>query len=331
MHGTRSLEIRCPVCDAPQRHALLLTGIDAYGDIYRCTNCQLTRLLPLCSVHEHLVSTEGMYRELARRYDAYKASLAAHSVKGYLARLCSFRCKPITLVDLGGGLGYYSRAFANQGLDVTYVVIDPVSIEFARFHNQEEGVETISTSVEEFCTLSNKKFDVIFFRHVIEHCIHPDETLMLLHRISHPRTVLILETDNNLSMEHLLHPSSASSWRRFYRNHYNEKSLLRLLQMRPLAIDKDETHYYAFRAENLTRLLERTGWQIKDCFHYSLGDPIYWPNISHPLSKSFWRLKSVPSLYRVVTFCLLYPILRAKKMVAGLAVYATPEGGSHVR
>lgn len=324
MSESGTLTVRCPVSGVPQRHILLLTGIDGYGSIYRCTDCQLTRLLPLPSAHEHLQNTEGMYRKQACEYDAYKASLAAHSVKGYLAKVHFIGHKPVTLVDLGGGLGYYSRAFADQGLSVTYVDTDPVSVEFARFYNQEKGVETISTSIEEFCVHKTKKFDVIFFRHVIEHCVHPDETLMLLHKISHPRGVLTVETDNNLSLEHLLHPCSAPYWRHVYHSHYNEKSFKNLRQIRPLAIDKDETHYYAFRAGNLTRLLERAGWQVEDCFDYSFGDPVYWPNMTHPLSKRFWYQKSVLGWYRAVIYSLLHPIFRMRRMGAGVAVYATP-------
>jgi hypothetical protein len=152
----------------------------------------------------------------------------------------------------GGGLGYYSRAFANSGLLVTYKDMDPISIEFTRFHNQKAGIEIIPMSIEDFCGKTNKKYDVIFFRHVIEHCL--------------------------------------------------EDSFKNLRRIRPLAIDKDQTHYYSFRAGNLTKLLARTGWYAEKCFDYSFGDPIYWPNI---------------------IYSLLYPIFRIKKMGAGLAVYAT--------
>jgi hypothetical protein len=112
----KTLTVWCPVCDAPQRHILLLTGIKGYGNIYRCVNCQLTRLLPLPTVHEHEVNTKGMYEEQTIMYDYDKARLAARSVEGYLRVIHSMGRKPLNLLDVGGGgVGILFSCFCKLG------------------------------------------------------------------------------------------------------------------------------------------------------------------------------------------------------------------------
>jgi hypothetical protein len=91
-----------------------------------------------------------------------------------------------------------------------------------------------------------------------------------------------------------------------------------------LAIDKDETHYYAFRAENLRAMVQRTGWRVIEQFDYPLGHRTFWPNIPRPCSRSFWRVRRRVDLMRAVVFTAAYPLMRVAGMGAGLAVFATP-------
>lgn len=304
----------------------MLTGAPSKGDIYRCTRCQLRRLLPLPDPNAEPDDGHGMYARQTGQLDkAYEQQVDA-AVRGYHGHFARFGKRPQTMLDLGGGMGYYSRAFAGRGLDVTYLDRDPVSIRFAEPLNKPQGIRTVSQPLERFAGApeNQRRFDLIFFRHVIEHCHRPDEMLRLARRVCASDGVIVIETDNNRSLEHLLHPGAGPYWHGVYRDHYQQGSLVRLCAARPLAIDKDETHYYAFRAENLRTMVERTGWRVIEQFDYPLGHRTFWPNIPRPGSRSFWRVRRRVDLMRAVVFTAAYPLMRVAGMGAGLAVFATP-------
>lgn len=318
-----ALQKNCPVCEEQTNHSLILSGKPGYGDIYRCSRCQLTRLLPLPELSQHQSITTGMYQQLTEEFSSWKYHLAQHSVRGYLAQFRKLRnAEPNSLIDLAGGLGYYAFAFAEQGIDVTYVDIDTVSIDFVRKHFQDK-IHTFNIPLEDFCQDNLRQYDIIFFRHAIEHCIYPDQALHFMRNIAHPNTILILETDNNLGLELFFHPEASRYWREVYKNHYSEASLLKLCKLRPLAIDWIETHYYAFRPDNLSRLLHQTGWQILELSLYSLGDSIYWPNVPSVGSYKWQRLRrNLREWFREVVYCLGSPLLTRYGFVSGIVVYA---------
>lgn len=321
------LTVACPCCDASTTHKLMLAGIPGKGDIYRCTGCNLRRLLPLPDVEAEPDDGHGMYAQQTKRFDPVYEQQVNQAAERYIDHLAGLGKSPSTMLDLGGGMGYYTRAFARLGLDVTYIDRDPISIGFAEPLNEPLGVTTVSQPAEDFAEESDnqKRFDLIFFRHVIEHCHHPGEVLKYARRMCAPSGVIVIETDNNRSLEHLLHPGAGPYWQSVYRDHYKQGSLMKLCAARPLAIDKDETHYYAFRSENLRTLVERAGWLVLDQFDYSLGNRTFWPNIPRPTSRAFWRVRGRLDLLRATAFAAAYPIMRAAGMGAGLAVFATPK------
>ncbi len=316
----------CPCCGAVTTHRLMFTGVGNKGTIYRCTGCQLRRLLPLPDMTAEPEDGHGMYAQQTKRLDPVYEQQVAGAVRGYLDHFAKLGQHVTTMLDLGGGMGYYSRAFARSGLDVTYLDRDPVSIQFAEPLNKPLGIKTVSQPMGVFADDpdNHRRYDLVFFRHVIEHCHQPDEVLRSASRVCKPGGVIVIETDNNRSLEHLLHPGAGPYWHGVYRDHYQQGSLMKLCAARPLAIDKDETHYYAFRSENLRTLVERTGWRVIDQFDYPLGHRTFWPNIPRPTSKSFWRVRRRVDLMRAAVFTAAYPLMRAAGMGAGLAVFATP-------
>jgi len=326
--STATITADCPCCGTQTLHRLMFTGVGNKGTIYRCTECQLRRLLPLPDMTVEPEDGHGMYapQTADQKVNHVYEKQVAQAVKGYLSRLAAMGKKVGTMLDLGGGMGYYSRAFAREGVTVTYLDRDPVSIRFAGPLNKPLGIEVRAEPVETFADdpENQGRFDLIFFRHVIEHCHHPDEVLSAARKLCATDGTIIVETDNNRSIEHLLHPGAGPYWHGVYRDHYQQGSLLKLCGSRPLAIDKDETHYYAFRIENLRTLTERTGWRVLEAFDYPLGHRTFWPNIDRPTSRSFWRVRRRADLLRAAAFAAAYPLMRAAGMGAGLAVFATP-------
>ena len=93
--------------------------------------------------------------------------------------------------------------------------------------------------------------------------------------------------------------------------------------LRPFAVDLMETHYYGFRPDNLSRLLERTGWQVLDSFVYPLGDPIYWPNVhsskSYPMASPRRNLRA---WWKQTVYRLISPALNRLGLGSCIAIYA---------
>ncbi len=320
-------QAHCPCCDRPTAHLRVLTGNKGKGMIYRCAACDLRRLLPLPDSTAEPEDGFGMYAKQTKQFNPVYAQQVDNAVEGYLERFRVLGRRVRTMLDLGGGMGYYTRAFAKKGLSVTYLDRDPVSIGFAEPLNKPLGIETLDQPIESYADepTNKQRFDLVFFRHVIEHCPHPDLMLKAARQVCAPGGLIVIESDNNRSVQHLLHPGAGPFWHSVYRDMYQQRSLVNLCLKRPLAINKDMTHYYAFRAENLRMLVERTGWRVLDLFDYSLGDQTFWPNIDRPGSRGFWKVRRKIDLARAVAYTLANPLMRAAHMGAGLAVFATPE------
>ncbi len=325
--AARVTRIHCPCCGDERGHRLLYEGKPGQGAIYRCPTCQLTRLLPLPDAVREADDGHGMYAEKAQELDRRYERQVDQAVDGYLRKLHRMGRLVGTVLDLGGGMGYYSRAFARRGVRVTYIDRDPVSLAFARPLNDEAGVETVAMPAEQFAAdpANGGRFDLIFFRHVIEHTHHPDEVLAAIQPLCAAHGTLLVETDNNASYEHLLHPSSAWYWQNVYRSNYGLKSLWQMLRSRPVAIDKAETHYYAFRKRNLGAMLERARWDVVERFDYALGDRTYWPNIARPWRRNYWRLKRGPARWLRFAYLVALPLLALGGMRAGLCFIARPK------
>ncbi len=307
-------------------HINVLTGNEGKGMIYRCGRCDLRRLLPLPDDTTDSEAGFGMYAKQTKQFNPVYAGQVGRAVDGYLQHIQRLGKRVRNMLDLGGGMGYYSRAFAQKGVGVTYLDRDPVSIRFARPLNDALGIETLDRPIETFADepANRQRFDLVLFRHVIEHC--PDPAMMLRNalKVCSPEGLIVIESDNNRSLQHLLHPGAGPFWHSVYRDMYQQRSLINLCVKRPLAINKDMTHYYAFRLENLRMLVERTGWHVLDQFDYSLGDRTFWPNIDPPASRGFWKVRRKADLSRAVLYALVNPLMRAAHMGAGLAVFASP-------
>ena len=131
--------VYCPSCGSKTTHRCLLVGTENNGTIYKCVGCDLRRLLPLPDLDIEPEDGHGMYSQQTKQLDLVYEQQVDKAVEGYLAKLHKMRCPVKTMLDLGGGMGYYSRAFARKGVDVTYIDRDPVSIGFAKPLNEKAG------------------------------------------------------------------------------------------------------------------------------------------------------------------------------------------------
>jgi len=266
-----------------------------------------------------------MYSELATKYNEQKMMWAKKSIEGYHSSLKELGINTNTLLDLGGGLGYYSKAFEEAGYLVTLVEQDPVSVKFAREVLKIKNL--IEKSSEQFFKDNHRKYDIVFLRHVIEHSTNPNTLLKNVEKCLSERGILIIETDNNAGIELLFRPGTAKFYTDLYRSSFLPSSFLSLMKRRPFAVDPPR-HLYGFRIANLSILLRRNSLVPIEVKCYRLGHPIYWPNLPLPtLTQILSNVRHFKLKHLVVNlldfaFFPLRLLLQHAGMASGICIYA---------
>ncbi len=323
---TITKQLTCSACGLSVEPTLVLTHRTQDWNIVRCPECSLTFVHPQPPSENILAYYNGMYSELAKDFNAKKMEWARTSVAGYLSTLTGLgHSSKGSLLDIGGGLGYYSKAFEDAGLTVTLVEPDPVSAQFARGLLKNSHV--IEQTSEQFLQSNQKVYDIVFMRHVIEHSTNPCKLIQNVSNCLSEKGMLIIETDNNAGIELLCRPGTALFYWKLYRSSFSQSSFLALLKKRPFAVDPPR-HLYGFRLSNLSRLLERHALIPikKKC--YRLGHPIYWPNLPLPTARQIINdilhlrlLYTIANLADIVVFPMRL-FLEAMGLASGICIYA---------
>ncbi len=319
----------CHICSKEIQPKLLLQSKESGFDVYRCPECEITFVDPQPDVQTLNDFYNGMYSDLAAAYDEQKMQWARDSMQGYLKQIKRLGIgEKNNFIDLGGGLGYYSKAAVENGLNVTLVESDPVSVKFAA---EKLGLENIiKQNLYDFLSQDNKLYDFVFLRQVIEHVTDPDKLINGISKLIAPGGILVIETDNNAGVELLISPKSAPFYYRLYKTGFRDVSYFGLLAKRPLAADPPR-HLFAFRMSNMALMLENNGLKPLKKIHYRLGDPVYWPNLKTAgIGQVFGYLFSLRIKSLVVSLAdyVIFPfrlILRSLGMSSGICIYAVKD------
>jgi SAM-dependent methyltransferase len=323
-------KVTCKVCSRVITPQLVLKNIKNGWHIMRCPECALTFAHPQPDPKTIAAYYNGMYADLADKYSEQKMEPITRSVKGYLEELGKHRSvsSRMSLLDLGGGLGYYTKAFSAAGLSATLVEQDPVSIDFAR---RVLGIENIiPESLEGFFKTNLRTFDVVFFRHVIEHVTDPSFVIGEIYKCLADDGVLIIETDNNAGIEIFFKPGTALFYWNLYKSSFAPASLFSLLRRRPLAVDPPR-HLFGFRLSNLCKLLSEHSFIPFENKCYRLGHPVYWPNLPSPSVRDILSSASERKLKRTAANIIdlaLAPVrygLEYFGLGSGICIYAAKQ------
>ncbi len=185
------MKINCPFCKQETEYVY---NIDKYR-IVRCKNCATL----FC---ENMPSTE----EIKAYYDGFKHGGINLSNKykiisnAYKDWFKSFNLpKDAKMLDIGGGGGFFSCCFEKFAFGkATYIDIDPVSCKFAQSLNISE---VILGDVNDIKEKSDKKYDFIYSRHVIEHLVNPTKIIDSAIDLLNPKGIFILQFPNGQSFE----------------------------------------------------------------------------------------------------------------------------------
>jgi 2-polyprenyl-3-methyl-5-hydroxy-6-metoxy-1,4-benzoquinol methylase len=158
-----------------------------------------------------------------------------------------------SLLDFGGGLGYFSNAFADHFKHVDMFDLDRVALDSAAelFPNRF-GLRTTQPGIVPYF---DRKYDVIFANQVIEHYTDLDLFFDTLRAAAHDNSIIVITTPNNRSFNMWVRPNILA--------HYagvGARDLIeRVRNIFSLAHDSWATcdpprHVFAFNPENLSAI-----------------------------------------------------------------------------
>jgi len=246
--------MKCLICDNDLM--FIAKRKDKYS-YYRCKKCGLITCFPKPTDREIQNYYTGFFSN-KKPFEGKKFNLISDSVFDDVKKISSdikkikdFNKKNISLLDFGGGRGFYSNAFQKSGFNVTLFEIDEESIEYVRKHfNNFKVVNKLS---------SKNKFDIIYCNHVIEHCKEPDLFLRDLKKYLKKNSLLIITTPNQECREFyfrppwLMHYLSGITGKKFYKLPYAASRFLKY----PWICCDPPRHLYSFNKNNFARLLKK--------------------------------------------------------------------------
>jgi len=281
-----NIDMNCIICKQITKHKVIWTLNDKKV-IIQCRFCKHKSVFPR-PIHDEIIAiNEGMYKDHTFQVDGKKVKWAKDSIDVYTRYFKKYLLikNNNKLLDVGGGLGYYSKAFQDSGFDVTTIEMDLVSSEFAE---KKLGVNNLFRGTfEEFERQNpNASFNIIFCRHLIEHLDDPEFLIKSCKKMLKPDGLLILETDNNKSIELLMNIGVCEFYLNLYKKKLKDYDFFKLLYNPIFAIDPPR-HIHAFNKNNLRKILKYNNLIIKKTFTYSLGSKL-WPNIPNTKFKDLF-------------------------------------------
>jgi len=193
------------------------------------------------------------------RVDAATAEISRRLVERYGAGSES-------LLDFGGGVGFYAFGFSQQFERVALFDIDAQACDYAR--------QMSADRFEIFCGQPDRMlqedacYDVVFSSHVIEHFLDLGLFFEILMRRTKPGGLLVIATPNRETWEYLARPPLLA--------HYVTQLVGRNLLRAPQALYRLVTdswlccdpprHIYAFDRDSLSHVARSAGLVVEDVF-----------------------------------------------------------------
>ncbi len=248
--------LQCSACGEKGRFSCL-ARLHGGREIWRCHHCGLVFAHPMPSGQE----IADYYQGFAFGMPGLEAVIAhqkliATDVVRIVEDLVAVDCHFGSILDFGGGLGYYANAFADHFETVDMFDLDRVALEHARtlfpacfgLHTTEPG------KVPQF----DRKYDVVFANQVIEHYTDLDLFFATLHAAAHEDTVFVITTPNNRSANLWVRPDMLAH----YSGIGSRNAVDRLRNVVSLARDSwaccdPPRHVFAFDPDNLRLVAAR--------------------------------------------------------------------------
>lgn len=269
-------QLQCPGC-AEQSRFRSLVALQGDREIRRCEECNLVYAHPMPTGEEIAEFYQGFtFGMPAAEAVAIHRKLIDANVARIVEDLKEINCRFGSALDFGGGLGYYSNAFADHFETVDMFDLDRVALEQARtlFPGRFGLWTTEPGEVPRF----ERKYDLVFANQVIEHYTDLNLFFTTLHVAAHADTIFVITTPNNRSVNLWVRPDVLA--------HYSAIGARnvagRLRNVVSLARDSwaccdPPRHVFAFDPDNLRLVAERQALQALRVSSMYCTDDYYSP------------------------------------------------------
>jgi 2-polyprenyl-3-methyl-5-hydroxy-6-metoxy-1,4-benzoquinol methylase len=283
----------CPACDGPLVLMVRCVGRYAY---YRCTDCSLVTSLPMPSSEELQAFYDGF---LFGAPDPREHELNQLGIQRNVRKIlqdCRERgglVVPFSVLDWGGGVGYYANAFAKAGCRCTLIDIDAKACQYAR-ETFAGAFEVINADPARHPLA--EQYDLVFCNQVIEHCPDLVGLVDAIRRAVRPGGIAIITTPNQQCKEWLFRPQWFSYYlRRVARSTWQLPMALAHFLRTPWVCCDPPRHLHAFNRKSLARLLDRSGLTVIASFG-QFSDSQYY---GLPIHDFDWKIRRLRSILRV--------------------------------
>jgi len=184
----------------------------------------------------------------------------------------------LTMLDIGGGGGFYAKAFEHFGYGRSvYVDLDSEACAFAR---EKVGLSNVLNLDASKLIADVQKYDFIMCRHLLEHLTDPSAFILKLIRILAKGGTLLIVCPNGDSLEYFAYPNSNLKDR--VQRIKDSSQLSKLAVIRKLLTGKmlhgmdPPRHLWAISRQGMQKFLDDNHIHatVKT---FSLTDPVYSP------------------------------------------------------
>jgi 2-polyprenyl-3-methyl-5-hydroxy-6-metoxy-1,4-benzoquinol methylase len=253
----------CDLCG--QKDGALVGQIDYIGladlDMIQCPECGLISVDPIPSVDIVSAGCDRLYRiqQSGARRDQIIRGFAKSYRRGALFARQHLKKKvgekrQMRVLEVGAGDGYFAAGLQAEIPEAQITVVDIAEGLAKYYENHHPGFsafsgEMSSEFVSELLKGSDKKFDLVVFRDLLEHVRQPRAFLEAVSACSADRGLIFFITPNGKEDFWMIH-------QRFSK--LGTRTLLLL------------NHFHYFLPSTLTRLLQETGFGVKTAFKFGL-------------------------------------------------------------
>ncbi len=211
-----------------------------------CTNCGLVFLNPRWTKEDYNTFYATEYDQYYRFDENEAADKELRKAKIVWERLEKYAPRQRhSALDIGCGLGWCLHYISEQAPGLAIAGIEPSDICADHFVNQIGG-ELVARDVDSDWHLEQRgRFDLITFRHVLEHLMDPVAVLKKVSQVMSPNGVLYIAVPD------MLHPdgSLADFWYRCVHTFYYSKTTLTRIAaqagLAPVAIKEENSELWA--------------------------------------------------------------------------------------
>ncbi len=274
---------QCCFCGGNLSFSYILNGLP----IVYCSDC-----------HTSTIDKMPDNKDLEKFYDGFKFSISDNTSK----LICNNNIKnwfagfnlptDAQMLDIGGGGGYFSYAFEQFGFGkATYIDIDPQACKYAK-----ETLDISNVICDDVHNISsnktNKKYDFIYCRHVIEHLTDPISMIHKAISLLSDQGYFVLQFPNGLSFERL-HEIKQLKLRIHSIKEPNNWSYLKTLSVlfsRRTAFDLwPVRHLWAISKKGMSIALSNVKGISYDVKTANILDKIYSPYSAYPLKRNKFK------------------------------------------